>query len=167
MGKEMLFFYTSHLTWEGGKRGVLSNDKVPRLTVATPPEFRGPEGLWSPEQLFVAAANACVMTTLLAIAEKSRLTIRSYSSTATGKLEKVEAEEMGIHEEGGLQITEIVIRPRLTVANEGDLGKAEKVLAKAEEQCLISRSLKCQVTVKPEILVAPKAANAVEMAVRV
>lgn len=160
---EMTFYYTTQLEWKGGKVGELSGEGIPRLTVVTPPEFHGPSGNWSPEQLFVAAANACVMTTFLAIAEKSRLAIQDYRSTATGRLEKLEAGESRSTDEAGLQITEIVIRPRLTVADERDREKAAKLIAKAEEQCLISKSMKANVVLKPEILAGATPARAVGM----
>ena len=163
MTTEMTFFYTAELEWKGGKVGELSSEGVPRLTVVTPPEFHGPAGQWSPEQLFVAAANACVMTTFLAIAEKSRLAIQGYRSTATGRLEKLQAGELRSQDEAGLQITEVVIKPRLTVADERDREKAAKLIAKAEEQCLISKSMKAKVVLKPEILVDTKPARAAGM----
>ena len=56
-----------------------------RVEVATPPEFaNGMPGIWSPEHLFVAAVNSCLMTTYLAIADNSKLPFVSFSSRATG-----------------------------------------------------------------------------------
>ena len=163
MPTDMNFYYSSKLTWGGGKRGTLSAEGMPEIEVATPPEFQGPHGLWSPEHLFVAAANACLMTTFLAIAEKSKMVIEDYSSSATGTLEKVESGASRTTDETGLQVTQVVIRPRLTLADERDREKAGKVIAKAEKQCLIARSMKTRITVKPEILVAKNTAKAVSM----
>jgi len=143
MPAQMPLYYTHCLTWADDKKGRLSGSGLPDLEVATPPEFDGPAGFWSPEQLFVASANACVMATFLAIAANSKLSFKSYSSTATGKLEKAAA--------GGLQITEIVIKAKVALAQAKDQERAERVLMKAEENCLVSRSMKSRVIVEPEI----------------
>jgi peroxiredoxin-like protein len=137
--------YTNQLNWTEGKKGRLSAAGLPDLEVATPPEFGGPAGFWSPEQLFIAAANSCVMATFLAIAANSKLTFKSYSGSATGKVEKLE---------GGLQISEITIRVALKVDQEKDRDRAHRVIMKAEENCLVSRSMKTKVKVEPEISAA-------------
>ena len=54
------------------------------IQVATPLEFKGHEGIWSPEDVFVASANVCVMTTFLAVAERAGLVFTSYESVAKG-----------------------------------------------------------------------------------
>jgi organic hydroperoxide reductase OsmC/OhrA len=146
MAGQMPFYYTHHLTWAEDKRGRLSGESLPDLEVATPPEFDGPAGFWSPEQLFVASANACVMATFLAIAANSKLAFKAYRSSATGKLEKAAG--------GGPQITEIVIKAQISLAQARDKERAERVLVKAEENCLVSRSMKSRVIVEPEIVIA-------------
>jgi organic hydroperoxide reductase OsmC/OhrA len=83
------------------------------IVLGAPPEFNGREGTWSPEQLFVASVNDCFMLTFLAIAENSKLALLCYSSTARGKLEKVQA--------GGYQITEILIQPTVVIEFAQDL----------------------------------------------
>lgn len=163
MTTDMVFYYTSQLTRTEGTQGRLSGEGLPGLEIATPPEFHGPVGHWSPEQLFVGAANACLMTTFLAIAEKSNLAIEDYSSSATGKLEKVEAGTLRTTDEVGLLMTEIVIKPRLTLAHERDRAKAGRIIAKAEEQCLVTRSMKARVVVEPEIIIMAKAERAARM----
>jgi peroxiredoxin-like protein len=146
MPEKMPFYYSTTLNWTPGKIGRLSADGLPEIEVASPPEFDGPEGHWSPEHLFVGAATSCVMTTFLAIAANSRLAFTDYSASATGKLEKVEG--------AGMQITEIVIKTRISVPQEKDKEKAQRIIAKAEENCLISRSMKTRVLLQAEILVA-------------
>jgi organic hydroperoxide reductase OsmC/OhrA len=58
------------------------------LQIDAPPEFKGHDGVWTSEHLFVASVNTCFMTTFLAIAENSKLEIVSFKAGATGKLEK-------------------------------------------------------------------------------
>lgn len=138
--------YHSSLRWNGQRKGVLSPAGLTPLEVATPPEFPGGHpGIWSPEHLFVAAAEACLMTTFLAIAENSKLAFSGYSSEAEGTLEKTDS---------GFMVTEIRLRPRVIVAEESVREKALKVLEKAERHCLISNSMKTRVVLEPRVEVA-------------
>jgi peroxiredoxin-like protein len=141
---ENTHYYDVELEWNGGRIGTLSSHILnDTIEVATPPEFpRGIEGIWSPEHLLVAAANSCLMTTFLAIAEKSRLDFFEFTSHATGKLEKVD---------GKFMISEITLKPVLTVLKDEDVDKASRLLFKAEENCLISESLKSHITLEPSI----------------
>ena len=146
MMPQLPIYYENGIEWAGENKGLLSVVGLPSLQVATPPEFGGQEGYWSPEHYFVAAVNACVMTTFLAIARLSKLEYGSYQAQATGKLEKPEGE--------GYRITEIIIRPTLVITHNRDLERAARLLEKAEKQCLISNSIKAVVRLEPQILVA-------------
>ncbi len=139
-------YYENRIYWIGEKKGQLTVPGLPSLQVATPPEFDGHEGFWSPEHYFVAAVNSCVMTTFIAIAHLSKLAYESYEAQATGKLDKPEGQ--------GLQFTEITIRPTLVISQSKDLERAGRILQKAEKQCLISNSIKAVVHLEPQILVA-------------
>jgi len=114
---------------------------LPDLEVSVPPEFKGEAGRWTPEHLFVAAAEICLMATFVGIAENSKLTVAGYQSSARGRLEKVE--------DGGLRFTEIAIAVVITLESLDDLGRAERVLAKAEKGCLIANSMMARIRVDP------------------
>ena len=135
--------YTTSLKWVSQRKGTLSPDGLPELSVATPPQFPGGHpGIWSPEHLFVAAAEVCLMTTFLAIAETSKLEYVEYSSQAEGLLEKTEQ---------GYMITEIVIRPRVVIKDPAALDRARRIIEKAEQHCLISKSMKTRVRVEADV----------------
>lgn len=137
--------YTTSVEWTKQKRGALSSASLPTLEVATPPNFPGGhEGIWSPEHLFTAAAEVCLMTTFLSLAEKAKLAFRSYKSEAEGKLDKVEK---------GFLMTKIHIRPTVVIAEESRREEVMKLLEKAEKYCLISNSMRTEVTVEPLVLV--------------
>lgn len=59
--------YEVSVNWDAGRKGTLSSPVLnTTIEVATPPQFpKGIEGVWSPEHLFVAAVNGCLMTTFL------------------------------------------------------------------------------------------------------
>ncbi|WP_233788917.1 OsmC family protein [Chryseobacterium scophthalmum] len=82
------------------------------------------------------------MTTFLAIAENSKLEFENFECKSKGKLEQVE---------GKFLMTEVILEPVVTIKNESDREKAEKVLQKSEANCLISNSVKSKITMIPQI----------------
>lgn len=139
-------FYDVSLTWNTDRKGTMRSDVLnSSIEVATPPEFpKGMQGIWSPEHLFVAAINSCLMTTFLAIAENSRLVYNNFESKAIGKLELVD---------GKYIMSEVVLKPVVILSNEEDREKALKVLHKSEAACLISNSVKSKIILEPEVKV--------------
>ncbi len=137
--------YTTHVEWTKQKRAALSSPTLPTIEVATPPNFPGGhEDIWSPEHLYTAAAEACLMTTFLSMAERAELPFKSYKSEAVGTLEKVEK---------GFQMTKIHIKPTVVVSDQALQEKTLKLLEKAEKYCLISNSMKTVVTIEPVVIV--------------
>ena len=121
----------------------MSAPDLPSLEVDAPPEFKGHEGVWTPEHLFVAAVNSCFLTTFLAIAENSKLEFVSFSAGAKGKIEKLEGQ--------GFIMTEVVLHPKLLISHAGDADRARRILQKAEKNCLISNSIKAETRLEPEV----------------
>lgn len=140
--KSKVYLYQTSVKWTEQRKGVIACEGKPDVQVATPPEFKGHEGIWSPEDLFVASANICLMTTFLAVAERAGLAFSTYESAAEGRLELVE---------GKFQFTTIAIRPIITLKSGDDTDKAKELIEKAERNCLISNSMKAHVTLDPVI----------------
>jgi peroxiredoxin-like protein len=141
-------FYTVDVTWTQDRRGVMSSPELNNndIEVATPPEFpKGIPGIWSPEHLFTAAVSSCLMTTFLSIAENSKLEFSHFECKSRGKLEKVE---------GRFMISEIILEPVVTLRNETDREKAERILQKSEAACLISNSIRSKITMTTSIRVS-------------
>lgn len=82
------------------------------------------------------------MTTFLAIAEYSKLKFENIDVKTTAKLGKVD---------GKFMVTEIVLRPELVITYEGDTEKALRIMEKAEQACLITRSIKTQIVFEPTV----------------
>lgn len=139
-------YYEVFVQWEAARRGTMSSPVLySDIEVVTPPEFhKGIEGFWSPEHLFVGAINSCLMTTFLAIAENSKLNFSEFESKAIGKLEMVEGKYM---------ISEVTLIPAVTIEDEHQRDRAERVLHKSEANCLISNSIKSKIIFSPEIKV--------------
>lgn len=84
------------------------------------------------------------MTTFLAIAENSKLEFSNFSCKSKGKLEQVD---------GKFLMTEIILEPSVTIADEKDRERAERVLQKSESACLVSNSIKSKIIMIPSIKV--------------
>jgi peroxiredoxin-like protein len=143
MAESPVFYYETQVEWKKEKEGQIGGPSLPAVPVGVPPEFKGREGVWSPEHLFVASLNTCYMLTFLAIAENSKVPLVSFSSTAKGKLEKVAA--------SNYQITEILVKPRVVIASANDLARMPRILEKAKENCFVSNSIKSAIKLEPEI----------------
>lgn len=140
---ENSYFYNTEVEWTGERHGDLRAPVLPNLQVDAPPEFKGHDGVWTPEHLFVAAVNSCFMTTFLAIAENSNLEFESFKADAKGKLQKLEGR--------GFIMTEVELHPKLVISHARDAERANRILEKAEKNCLISNSIKSETKLVPEI----------------
>ena len=141
---EQEHYYDVSVEWSEGRKGTMKSEVLNNsIEVATPPQFvKGIEGVWSPEHLFVASINSCLMTTFLAIAENSKLVYSGFTSKAIGKLEMVE---------GKYIMSEVVLKPTVIVPNEQDKEKAIRILQKSEAACLISNSVKSKIILEPTV----------------
>ncbi|MBK9256371.1 MAG: OsmC family protein [Saprospiraceae bacterium] len=143
-------FYTVDVNWNSDRKGVICSPELNKeggncIEVATPPEFpKGIPDIWSPEHLFTASVSSCLMTTFLAIAENSKLNFSNFSCRSIGKLEQLEGKYM---------MSEIILEPTVTIVDEKDREKAERILIKSEAACLISNSIKSKITLIPIIIV--------------
>ena len=140
--RSKVYTYRTAVKWTEQKKGTITCDGKPEIQVATPPEFKGHAGIWSPEDLYVASANICLMTTFLAVAERAGLVFTSYQCEAEGRLELIE---------GKFQVTVITLRPQITLQSGNDAVKAKELIEKAEANCLISNSMKTRITLEPTI----------------
>jgi organic hydroperoxide reductase OsmC/OhrA len=117
---------------------TLESERFPPLRSAPPAEFGGPGDHWSPETLLVAALADCLVLTFRAIAGVSRFPWTSLTCDATGTVERIERVT---------QFTRFDLRVRLRVPPGAKEDQALRLLAKAEEACLVTNSLK----VKPHM----------------
>jgi len=140
---ENTYSYSTEVERTGERHGDLRAPVMPELQIDAPPEFKGHDGVWTPEHLFVASVNTCFMTTFLAIAENSKLEFVSFSADAKGKLENLEGQ--------GFIMTEVVLRPKLLISHARDAERAGRILEKAEKHCLISNSIKTETKLQAEV----------------
>ncbi len=125
--------YTVKVDWTHERIGKMFVEGKPEVEVAAPPEFDGPEGIISPEDLFVAAAASCMMTTFATFANKMRFEYKSFSCIGKGTLERVEK---------GFEFTKILLKTTVGVDSEDLVSKAERALELSGKYCLVTNSLK-------------------------
>ncbi len=126
---------TSHVT--------LSADGVADLDSTPPPEFGGPGGHWSPESLLTAAVADCFILTFRAIARASKLDWENLECDVQGTLDRVE---------GVTRFTRFELDARLTVPAGTDADKAERILHKSENACLVTASLNTENVLNVEVV---------------
>jgi organic hydroperoxide reductase OsmC/OhrA len=136
------FTYRTTLDQVVSRTAVSHSQGKPALPVASPPEFRGQTGMWTPEELFVASIEVCLMLTFVGIADKKGLRFASYESAAEGLLE---------WQQFSYRFTRVVIRPCIVVQNDHSLAAAREAIERAHETCLVANSVRCEVIVDPEI----------------
>lgn len=136
----MLFRNT--VKWDEGKKATLSTQNNPEIEISTPPEFNGPQGYWSPEELFLASINTCIMTTFLYFVEKFSASFLTYESRIEGE----------VNLRGGrLLFTSITVRPEIRVPDKTQEQRIAELVQKSEKYCLISSSVETEIKVLPEI----------------
>jgi peroxiredoxin-like protein len=137
--------YEVNLQWNNDRKGTISSPVLPsQIEVATPPDFpKGMPGIWSPEHLFVAAVNSCLMTTFLAIAENSKMEFISFECNAVGKVDQLEGKYM---------VTEIVLKPKVVVSSMIQEDRMLRILEKSEKACLVSNSIKSKIIFEPTVI---------------
>ena len=139
------FRYKAKTDWTSARRGTLSASGKSHIAVGSPPEFKGQPDVWAPEELLVGSVNTCMMLTFLTLAQAKNLVPAGYESEAEGLLENVE---------GKYRITEVAVRPRVTLNGAADLERGREIMASVEAQCFISNSIRSKVTLTPEFALA-------------
>lgn len=106
------------------------------LPIGPAPEFGGRPGSLNPEELFVGAINACLMTTLSYFLQRSKIAIESYEADAEGQVQK---------DSDGLRFVEVAVHATATVKDPSMAKQTCDWAGLAEKYCLVSRSVSCPV----------------------
>lgn len=134
--------YPVHASCEPDAEITVEVKEKPALLTGAAKEFGGPGTAWSPEDLLVSAVVDCYMLSFKAVAKASRFAWQSLQCDAVGTLDKVDQK---------LQFTAFQIKVKLVAFAETDHKRAERMLRKSEQICLITNSLKAPVELVLEI----------------
>lgn len=123
---------------------AVSSPQLPNLESASPPEFDGPGGVWSPETLLCASLADCFILTFRAVSRAAHLEWVHLECRVEGVLERVEKVT---------QFTSFATFAKLSVPIGEDLDKARQLLERAEHGCLIANSLRGSRTLDAQVVV--------------
>ncbi len=144
--------YNTTVTWKGEHMGHLKMGNGPQYMFSAPPDAEGHEGVMTPEDAFVAAANTCVMLMFIWASERFKLDLLSYECYAEGtKLIELDRTEIFTH---------LCLQPRIRVgANGSDPAVVEtrvrRALQSAQKYSLVVNSVKADIAVDPVIEIVP------------
>jgi organic hydroperoxide reductase OsmC/OhrA len=117
------------------------------LPLSSDPTFRGNPQRANPEQLVLVAASSCQLLWLLHLCAEAGIDVVEY----------VDEPEAVMPDDGeATRITEIVLRPRISVAGAADdvRDRVVELCHRAHERCFVANSLVTEIRLEPEVLLA-------------
>jgi organic hydroperoxide reductase OsmC/OhrA len=136
--------YATHLVWNGnrgdgtatyagyGREYHIAIDGKPDLHGSADAAFRGSAERHNPEDFFVAAISSCHMLSYLALCAREGIRVVAYEDRAAATMR-----EDG---RGGGRFAEVVLHPRVTVADAAQIERARALHERAHELCFIAAS---------------------------
>ena len=140
--------YHTNVSWKGEHWGHLVLGNGPSMDFSAPPDSQGHEGVLTPEDAFVAAANTCIMMMFLWAAERFKLHLLSYECRAEG-VKKIELDRTEI-------FTTLRLEPVIHIDAGGEQvaavrSRIDRALQAARKYSLIANSVKSEVIIDPQI----------------
>jgi organic hydroperoxide reductase OsmC/OhrA len=105
-------------------------------------ESKGDPAVLNPEQLLLMAASSCQMLWFLHLAAKARVDVVAYDDAA---------EALMPEDDEPVRITEITLRPRITVSGDADEQRVRKLVEQAHGYCFIANSLTSTMRIDPTV----------------
>jgi organic hydroperoxide reductase OsmC/OhrA len=136
--------YNTVLVWTGAAAGPTRSYQSysreyefrsagkPAIRGSADPHFRGDASLYNPEELLVVALATCHLLSYLAECARAGVRVVSYEDDARGTM---------TFKDGALRFTEVLLRPRVTVAPGTDLEKARRLHEAAHAGCYVANSV--------------------------
>ena len=143
--------YETSLRWTGstglgwdhyGREHVVTAPPAEQEVRVTTGESKGDPRVLNPEQLLLMAASSCQMLWFLHLAAKARIDVVAYDDDASAVMPE---------DEEPVRITEIALRPRITVEGDASEERIRKLMHTAHEHCFIANSLNSSMTVEPTV----------------
>jgi organic hydroperoxide reductase OsmC/OhrA len=143
--------YETRLRWTGST-GLGWDHYVREHSVTAPPaeqevrvttgESKGDPAVLNPEQLLLMAASSCQMLWFLHLAAKARVDVVAYED---------EAEALMPEDVQPVRITEITLRPRITVNGDASEDRVRKLVEQAHGYCFVANSLNSTMRIEPSV----------------
>jgi organic hydroperoxide reductase OsmC/OhrA len=144
--------YHTTVNWKGEHWGHIVMGNGPEMDFSAPPDAEGHEGVFTPEDAFVAAVNTCIMMMFIWATERFKLSLLSYECRAEGtKLIELDRTETFTH---------LCMWPVIRIAaGEEDPAvveaRARRALQSAQKYSLVANSIKSEIIVEPTFEITP------------
>jgi organic hydroperoxide reductase OsmC/OhrA len=112
---------------------TLSIEGKPDLLGSSDRPFRGDRSRWNPEDMLLGALSQCHLLSYLHACVRAGVVVVAYHDEARGTMVEDGA--------GAGRFTEVVLRPRVVVAEESMIARAENAHLLAHEWCFIANSV--------------------------
>jgi organic hydroperoxide reductase OsmC/OhrA len=136
--------YAARLRWTGAAHGpttsyksysreyVIEADGKPPLHGSADPHFLGDAALYNPEDLLVAALSACHLLSYLAECARAGIEVVAYEDDARGEMTLID---------GAIRFREVVLHPKIAIADPARVAEAEALHERAHAVCFIANSV--------------------------
>ncbi|GAA2873517.1 peroxiredoxin [Actinoplanes cyaneus] len=146
--------YQATVTWTGNTgtgtsayrdysraHDVTADGKAP-IAGSADPTFRGDPARWNPEELLLVALAQCHMLSFLHVCTAAKVVVTDYADTPHGT--------MTTTADGAGSFDEVVLRPRVTLADPAQAGLLDELHERAHRLCFIANSVNFPVRHEPE-----------------
>ncbi|HKH98096.1 MAG TPA: OsmC family protein [Candidatus Sulfotelmatobacter sp.] len=138
------YTYRVSAWWTSGRTGLAKCESSPNtIHFSEAAELGGLEGRWTPEQLLLCALAGCFTTTFHEVARLAKFEYTDLEVEIEGCVRRSRG--------AGCNFSEILVRPRLTVASEEQREAGLALLRRAKSLCMISRAITVPQTLEPSI----------------
>ncbi|MUV04271.1 OsmC family peroxiredoxin [Flavobacterium rakeshii] len=146
--------YSTQLQWTGNRGSGtksytsytrdydIQTEGKPVVLGSSDPAFRGDSSRYNPEEMLLASLSSCHMLWYLHLCSEAGIIITAYKDNAVGEMEETP--------NGSGRFVKVILRPVVTVQEEGMLHKANELHQKANEMCFIANSCNFPVLHEPE-----------------
>jgi organic hydroperoxide reductase OsmC/OhrA len=150
--------YDLSLSWTGNRGSGTSGYRAygrdhqvsaagrPVLDGSSDPVFHGDKTRWNPELELVAALSQCHLMSYLHVCTTAGVVVTAYEDEPYGVMAETD--------DGGGYFTEVVLRPRVTVAAAEMTEVALKLHEDANRKCFIAASVNFPVRHEPVVVIA-------------
>ena len=148
--------YKAIITWTGNTgngtadyRGYERSHEIsipgkPIIPASSDPSFRGDKSRYNPEEMLVASLSSCHMLWYLHLCSVAGVVVLEYSDEATGIMTETA--------DGGGYFKEVTLRPKVIVADNTMIAKANELHHEANKKCFIANSVNFPVLHRPVCL---------------
>jgi len=134
--------FSTEVKWKTERKMEFKTNNGIDLTAGPPPEFNGYKNVLTAEESFVGSINICWVSTLLVMKDKMGVEVRSVECKTIGTVERSEK---------AYKFTKIDLYPKIEVAKNVTEEKLDRLLDLSHRYCLVTQSVKSEVTIHPEI----------------